>query len=79
LASELDARFAQRMRTRHREAFHPCHFLQPLNDIQIVIDYQRVCHHILVVNIFFSRATVLVVDVPGENVARARQERWVLA
>ena len=44
LPAELDARLAQRMRARDREAFHACDFLQPVHDIRVVIDNQRMCH-----------------------------------
>jgi hypothetical protein len=47
LSAELDACVLQRVRARHREAFHACDFLEPVNDICIVVDDQRVCHTIL--------------------------------
>ena len=59
LPAELDARLAQRMRARDREAFHACDFLQPLHDIRVVIDDQRVCHFFLDLRTSFCGVTVL--------------------
>jgi hypothetical protein len=32
------------MRSRDSEAFHARNFLQPVNDVGIVVDYQSMCH-----------------------------------
>jgi hypothetical protein len=44
LTAELDACFTQTLRTRDGKAFHAGDFLQPFNDVRVVIDNQRVCH-----------------------------------
>ncbi len=44
LPAKLDAGLAQRMRAGDGEALHSRDFLQPVHDVRIVVDYQRMCH-----------------------------------
>ncbi len=48
LASQLDPRVLQAQRARDREALHSSDFLQPVDDIGIVVHDQSMCHEFLI-------------------------------